>query len=262
MPSSGVGSASVSTATLVGFPLVLARVSSVFIFLPIPGFRNGSDSARVFLVLAVVATMVPFWPRPPHMEQSIATLSVAIFSESAFGLTIGLCMSFVMEVLLMAAQVAGLQAGYGYASTIDPTTQSDSGVLLVVAQMLAGLLFLATGLDREMIRIFVGSLQTFPPGQFVLSTGIVEAVIRLGSGMLSMGVRLALPMVALLGLIDLSLALLGRLNAQLQLITLAFPVKMLSALLLFGWLVALSPRIFGAYANQAVQLVRSIAGAR
>jgi flagellar biosynthetic protein FliR len=262
MHSSAAASASVSTATLFGFLLVLARVSGVFIFLPIPGFRGGSDSARVFLVLAVVAAMAPFWPRPLGMEQSISTLSIAVFSESAYGLTIGLCMSFVMEVLLVAAQVAGLQAGYGYASTIDPRTQNDSGVLLVVAQMLAGLLFLTTGLDREVIRAFAGSLQTFPPGQFLLSTGVAEAVIRLGSGMLSMGVRLALPMVALLGLIDLSLALLGRLNAQLQLITLAFPVKMLSALLLFGWLVALSPRIFGAYANQSLQLIHGLAGSR
>jgi flagellar biosynthetic protein FliR len=262
MPGSTAPAASVSTATLLGFLLVLARVSGVFVFLPIPGLRSGADSARVFLVLAIVAALVPFWPHPEHMEQSISTLTVVILSETAMGITIGLCVAFVMEVLQMAAQVAGLQAGYGYASTIDPTTQSDSGVLLVVAQTLAGLLFITTGLDREVIRVFAASLEKFPPGQFVLSPNVAEAVVRMGSGMFSMGVRLALPIVALLGLVDLSLALLGRLNAQLQLITLAFPLKMLSALILFGWLVALSPRIFGAYANQVLHLVRGITGMR
>jgi flagellar biosynthesis protein FliR len=242
MPGSTAPVAAVSTATLLGFLLVLARVSGVFVFLPIPGLRSGADSARVFLVLAIAAALVPFWPHPEHMEQSISTLTVVILSETAMGITIGLCVAFVMEVLQMAAQVAGLQAGYGYASTIDPTTQSDSGVLL--------------------IRVIAASLEKFPPGQFVLSPNVAEAVVRMGSGMFSMGVRLALPIVALLGLVDLSLALLGRLNAQLQLITLAFPLKMLSALILFGWLVALSPRIFGAYANQVLHLVRGITGMR
>jgi flagellar biosynthesis protein FliR len=39
------------------------------------------------------------------------------------------------------------------------------------------------------------------------------------------------------------LALLGRLNAQLQLLTLAFPAKMLAALLVLGWIAAVFPRL-------------------
>jgi flagellar biosynthetic protein FliR len=52
--------------------------------------------------------------------------------------------------------------------------------------------------------------------------------------MLSLGVRLALPVVALLLLVDIALALMGRINAQLQLLSLAFPAKMLAALLLLA----------------------------
>ncbi len=56
-----------------------------------------------------------------------------------------------------------------------------------------------------------------------------------------MGVRLALPVVALLVMVDIALALLGRLNAQLQLLSLAFPAKMLVALLMLGWMAAAVP---------------------
>ena len=45
-----------------------------------------------------------------------------------------------------------------------------------------------------------------------------------------MALRLALPVVALLLMVDVALALLGRLNQQLQLLALAFPAKMLTAL--------------------------------
>lgn len=48
--------------------------------------------------------------------------------------------------------------------------------------------------------------------------------------MFTAGLRLAFPVIALLLFIDISLALLGRLNSQLQLLSLSFPIKMLVAL--------------------------------
>jgi len=250
----------ISASTLIGFLLVLCRVSGIFAFLPIPGLRSGADSARVFAVLAITISLYPLWPITAHMEQNIGALTASIASEAVFGITVGLGVAFVMELLSMAAQVAGLQAGFGFASTIDPNSQSDSSVLLVAAQTLAGLLFLASGLDREVIRIFAASLEKFPPGQFVLSASIAEAIVKLGGGIFSLGVRLALPVIALLGLVDLALALLGRLNAQLQLISLAFPVKMLAAMILFAWIAAIEPRIFTSYAGQFLSVARHIAG--
>jgi flagellar biosynthesis protein FliR len=248
----------ISASTLLGFLLVLCRISGVFVFLPVPGLRSGSDPARIFAVLAITISLYPLWPNVGHMEQSIGALAATIASEAVLGITIGLGVAFVMEVLSMAAQVSGLQAGFGFASTIDPNTQNDSSILLVIAQTLAGLLFLASGLDREVMRVFAASLEKFPPGHFALSTGIAEAIVKLSSGIFSLGVRLALPIVALLGLVDLALALLGRLNAQLQLISLAFPVKMMAAMLLFAWIAAIEPRIFLGYATQFLAVAQHI----
>jgi len=71
-------------------------------------------------------------------------------------------------------------------------------------------------------------------------------------------VRLALPIVAVLLLIDISLALLGRVNAQLQLLTIAFPVKMMVALTIFGWLLLLMPVVLRSGANQAFAAARTL----
>jgi flagellar biosynthetic protein FliR len=83
---------------------------------------------------------------------------------------------------------------------------------------------------------------------------------RLTAGIFSWGIRLALPVVALLTLVDLALALVGRLNAQLQLILLAFPVKMLAALGLLAALAVLIPRVYGAAARQMLAAVAHLVG--
>ena len=146
-----------------------------------------------------------------------------MLSEAALGIGIGLAVAFALEAFVVGAQMMGMQAGYSFASTVDPYTQADSTVLIVIAQTAAALLFFATGLDREVLRIFAHSLVTYPPGTFVLTKKATELVLLAGSTMFSTGLRLALPVIAVMLMVDISLSLLGRVNSQLQLHAIAFP---------------------------------------
>jgi flagellar biosynthetic protein FliR len=242
-------------ATLYGFLLVLARVAGALVFVPLPGVNKGPQPARVMLALGFTVVLFPQWPKVeaiPLMGQLAGWLVL----EAALGSLIGLAVSFLTEAFLMAAQVVGLPAGYAYASMVDPQTQADSGVLLVFAQLTAGMLFFALGLDREILRIFARSMETYPPGSLVLSPRAGEMVIRLGSGIFSTGLRLAMPALALLTLVDIALALLGRLNAQLQLLILSFPVKMMAAIGILAWIAVLFPRVYGSYGSETLGAVR------
>jgi flagellar biosynthesis protein FliR len=246
-----------STATLLGFLLTLARVSGVFVFVPLPGLTSGFAIARTLLSLSMTIALYPYWP---HVSSGLSAglLAVWMISEAALGIGIGLTVAFVTEGINVAAQVMGLQAGYGYASTVDPNTQADSTVLVLMGQLAAGLLFFTMGLDREVIRIFVRSMEIAPPGSFVLSLGAGRQLLAMGSVMFSTGVRLALPVVAILLLVDISLALLGRVNSQLQLLTVAFSVKMMLALAVFGWLMLLLPALLRTGSAQAFSMSRML----
>jgi len=249
-----------SLSTVFGFVLVLARVSGAFIFVPLPGLSAGPEIARAMLAITFTLALAPRWPVVNLESPYIGALVVAVLAELALGLTIGVAVSVLSESFLMAGQIIGLQAGYAYASTVDPSTQADSGVLVVFAQLAAGLLFFTLGLDREIIRAFARSLDAFPAGSFALAPAGAEQILRLASGMFSVGLRLAMPAIALLLLVDLALALLGRLNAQLQLLVLAFPVKMMAAIALLATLAVLFPRVYRDYAGQVLARVTSIAG--
>jgi flagellar biosynthesis protein FliR len=55
-----------------------------------------------------------------------------------------------------------------------------------------------------------------------------------------------------------ALALLGRLNQQLHLLSLAFPVKMLVALLVLSWIAILFPRVMSEFSAQAWTAARQM----
>jgi len=232
-----------STGTVFAFLLVLTRVGGALVFVPMPGLKSAPDMVRVAFALGFTLALYGQWPAVDATGLTPARLIGWALAEGAIGIAIGVTVAIVLETFVLAAQILGLQAGYAYASTVDPTTQADSGILLVFAQLIAGMLFFVMGLDREVFRLFAESLGRIPPGAWAFHPGSAEAMIRLGSSLFSVGMRLALPVVALLVLVDVALALLGRLNAQLQLLTLAFPAKMLAALLVLGWIAAVFPRL-------------------
>jgi flagellar biosynthetic protein FliR len=165
-------------------------------------------------------------------------------AEAGFGLTIGLAIAFLLEGMQLASQIFGLQAGYSYASTIDPNSQADSSVLQVIALLASSLFFFTLGLDREVLRVLAASLERFPAGTYIIHFKTAEAVIALGTGMFNVALRLAMPVVALLLLMDVALALLGRIQQQLQLLTLAFPLKMLGALAILAAIAPLLAKVF------------------
>jgi len=245
-------------AGVVAFALVLARVGGAVSFVPLPGYRNTPVMARALLTLGLTLALLPAWPRVPVAGLRLGELVVWLIAELAFGVTAGLGVAFLNEAFILSSQIFGLQAGYGYASTIDPATQADSSVLQLFTHLAAGLLFFAFGLDREVIRIFAGSFQSYPPGSFLLSLSSAEQVLRLGAGMFAVAVRLSLPVVALLMLVDISLALLGRVNAQLQLLMLAFPAKMLISMGLLAVIAVLLPTLYQSAAATTLRVLAAV----
>ncbi|HYV61500.1 MAG TPA: flagellar biosynthetic protein FliR [Bryobacteraceae bacterium] len=244
--------------TLYAFLLVLARVSGVFVFVPLPGIKQGPDIIRAALATSITLALLPSWPVISSAGLSLGTLVGWLLAEAGLGIGVGIAVAFLSEIFQMGAQILSLQAGYSFASTIDPTSGADSSVMLAVAQTVAGLLFFAAGLDHQVLLAFAQSLSTHPPGQVVLTTSMLNQVIQTGSAMFSTGLRLVLPLLAMLLIVDLSLALLARLNSQLQLITLAFPIKMLLTLGLLAWLLLVFPKVFTQASGPVLRLVRQL----
>lgn len=247
-----------SLGTLFSFLLVLTRVSGALVFVPMPGVRSGPEMARAAMSLGLTMALFPIWPKLPAVIPSMGQMLVWVAAEAAFGLAAGVIVALLGEAFQMGAQIIGLQAGYSYASTIDPNSEADSSVLQVLTQMTGALLFFAFGLDRQVIQVFARSMEIMPPGSFHPSLAVAESVIRLGSAMLTTGFRLALPVVALMVLVDVTLALMSKINAHLQLLTMAFPAKMLVTLAALAALAGLMPRLYEGMAERALTVMAAM----
>jgi flagellar biosynthetic protein FliR len=245
----------VPAASLLSFAMILARVSGVIAFFPLPGLRAPVDAGRTVLALVLSVALLP--SRLANMETlpPVGEIAASVISEMMFGLAAGIVAALVLEGYQIAAQTVGVQAGYGYATTTDPSSQADSGVLQAATGLAGGLFFFSLGLHRQLLRILANSWNSNHPGVWRDSGSAFAAVAQLGTQAFTSGLKLALPAVALLILIDLSVTVLGRMQQQLQMLSIAFPLKMSAGVLVMALLLPVFARMVASSAAGGLALL-------
>lgn len=253
----------IPAAWAVNMALLLTRMAALTIFTPLPGASAAPVHARVVLALLLAGMLAPtaragISPDELASPAAVWLLGVAALSEAAFGAAIGLALRLLLEAFSLAAQTLGFQAGYSYINMVDPNTQVDASILNVALGLLANLLFFAFDLHLHLIRVLASGLSAHPLGSFVVQPMDAAAFIALGGLTFDTALRLALPVVALLLLVDLTLGLLNQAHPRMQLLTLAFPLKIVAAVAALYPVLPQSPRLFYQLAERTFELLNAL----
>ena len=246
-------------AAIVGFLLTITRVGSALFFLPLPGLRDAAAAVRVALVVGLTFCLFPFWPAVKIDALSGGQFTMAVLAEASAGLLIGLAIAFLHESFQFAAQAVSMQSGFSFASIYDPGSKADTGVFLMITQLATGLLFFVFGVHHQLLRLLARSFEIFSYNGPHLETASIAAVLGMASNMFTTGLKLGLPLVVLLLLIEFSLALLSRLHAQLHLLMLSFPAKAALSVVFLAIMLARWPALYQQMAHGIFNLLYRLA---
>ena len=217
------------------FVVVLARVGGLVTFAPFWSHRAVNARVRVVLALALALALTPVlsaqMPTPPG---DLIGLAIVIGSELAVGCLIGWIGKMVFSALEIAAQIMGFQMGLSLAATIDPATKAQTAALGTIAQMFGLLVLLAANGHHWLLAAVVRSYRFIGQGEFAMTAGMAEVVLRLSAEALAAGVALAAPAIIVLVSVEFILAIAGRAAPQLQIMVLGFPIKIAVGLWLLG----------------------------
>jgi flagellar biosynthetic protein FliR len=113
---------------------------------------------------------------------------------------------------------------------------------------MGSLVLIAAGLDRVLLASMVRSMRVIPLGSFPLSaiSGSAPVLIPLLSGSFFAALELAAPVLAATMLVEITVALIGKLSPQLPVISLTVPMKTLTGFILLIGALALWPRFIEA----------------
>jgi flagellar biosynthesis protein FliR len=247
------------TQFLSAVTLTLVRVSGMVAFAPFFASAALPARAKAAFVGAVAFLLAPLVAALPGAQTSISFS--ALVGELAVGLVYGLSLTLLNEMLLFAGQIAGLQFSFSLVNLLDPASPIETPLLGDLFQLMGTLVLLSAGLDRILLASLVRSFRVAPLGAFTLTQPAALVIGRAATGIFLAAVELAAPILAATLLVEIAVALLGKLSPQLPVMALTVPLKTVTGFAILSGCLALWPRFIEArFASLLDMADRLIAG--
>lgn len=221
--------------TLLGFTLVLTRISAFFLILPVFGWQTIPVQVKVaatVLLSVFFATIVPISVEISEISTLKAILLLA--GEATYGLALGLIIASLFGVVKLSGQIIERQMGLTMAEILDPLTGEGSQPLGGLLDMIFVLLFLSANGHHLFLLVISKSYAAFPAGTIPTIQIMTGGVLTAGSAMLIAGLRLAAPMLAAFMVLMVALALLARLVPEMNILFISMPVRLALGLIMTG----------------------------
>jgi flagellar biosynthetic protein FliR len=201
------------------YPFV--RIGAFLMAAPIFGDGVVLPRFRLLLAVALTAAIWGVLPEQQLPEPFSGPGLALVISELLLGIFMGLFFRLVVNSVIFGAQIIALQMGIGFGEMVDPLYGSQVPLLGQFFNYLAILLLLATGAHLALIEMIAKSFQSMPVGVWPSYSELGRVLVFAGV-VFSGALRIAIPIVAILLLINLAFGIMTRAAPQINLFSVGF----------------------------------------
>lgn len=221
---------------------LMTRIGAALFAAPFFGAASVPVPVRVSLTgaLAIFTSIwMPAVTTPPALLSAAGMLAIA--GEVLLGLAIGFVLQLAFAAPTIAAELIGGGMGMSMATSSDPSTGGTTTAFGQYFTIVLTLIFLATGAHLQWLALLTESYRAFPPGETWLGAERLAMIAGFAGFMFETAVRIALPVVLVLFLVQLVTGILSRSAPSLNLMAMGLPAGVLAGL---AGLIIAAPLIF------------------
>jgi flagellar biosynthetic protein FliR len=216
------------------FPFV--RAGACLMVAPVFGARFVPGRIRIVLALAISLLISPLVPQVAMPTMLSAAGIAATAQELLIGVTIGFVLQLVFDAMALGGQVLANTMGLGFAFNIDPLRGVSTPALGQLYVILGTLTFLTLDGHLAMLQLLVDSFRGLPVGGMGFDRDTLEMLASWGSLIFSGALRIALPGITALLVVNLAFGVVSRAAPSLNLFAVGLPVTLVMglAIVLYG----------------------------
>lgn len=251
---------SIAGTSLVAYLLASVRIVAWLALAPPFNTRSIPGMAKVVLSLGLAFAISPTLAAS-QLPSTTPELIVVALTQVVVGAGMGFVTQLLFSTVAAAGALVDLFGGFQVASAYDPLSMNLNSVFGRFHQMLAIMLLMASG---GHLLVIGGLLNTFRYLPLMASPDLSSwaSIMTTGFGMFfSIAVQIALPMVAVLFIADLSLALLTKVAPAMNAMNVMYPAKIGLTLLLVGLSFPVLPQVMHRLVELIDQAMSAMAGA-
>lgn len=214
---------------LLGFVMVLTRISAFFLVAPVFSWKSipGRVKVAMTLLMSIFFSTVTNFAIDTTASGAGAGLKAVLLlaNEASYGLALGLVVVLVFTAVKFSGRVIERQMGMAMAQVLDPLTGERAQPLGSLMEMIFIILFLAANGHHLFLLIISRSYEAFPAGSIPTISTLAGGVVKAGSAMLMAGLRLAGPMLGAFLVLMVVLAILARIAPQMNILFVSLPLR-------------------------------------
>ena len=202
------------------------RVLALFTSAPVFSMRVIPVRTRIGLAFLVAVCAQAVLPEQPVISLNSREAAGAVVQQVGIGLAIGFAVRLVFAAVELAGEIIGLQMGLNFASFFDPASNAQVSAVARFFGNISMLLFVVINGHLMVLMAVVKSFDSFPVGgNFLQAIGQMR-LHELGASLFSSALWIALPMIALLLFVNLTLGIISRVAPQMNIYAVGFPVTL------------------------------------
>jgi flagellar biosynthesis protein FliR len=220
--------------SVTAFFLVLARVCPLFIVAPL--FSAKELPAQVRGIIAVglsigLAGVASHGQQIPTDALSVATLMV---EQVLVGLLLAFTVGAVMAAVQTAGGLADITSGFSFGATVDPINGNQGGTFSELYALVGVMLFVAIGGDAWILHGLARTFDLVPLTAAPHLGSLASAAETSVSSLFVSALEVAAPVVMALLVTDVAFGMVSKVVPQMNVFSVAFPLKVGVALLVVG----------------------------
>ena len=236
---------------LVRFGLLLVRPGMLVAAAPPFGAAYAPMPVRLGLTLLLTLALTPVVAAP--VSFGLIDLSLVITREMAVGLAIALGIRALIAGAELAGHLTGYQLGFSYGSIVDPQSGVRNSMFAALYANLALITFFMLNGHHMLLRAMATSYTQIPIGLGRVDGSLVGAVTSMLGIIFVLGVRLAMPLILVLLVVEIALGLIARAAPGINLMVVSQPLRIIIGLLVVASILAMAPGLVARYITPALE---------
>jgi flagellar biosynthetic protein FliR len=210
------------------------RIGACLMVAPVFGASYVPPRVRIVLAGALTLVALPLLPASPGAPMLSGDGVVTTVEQIIIGVALGFALQLMFDALTLGGQIIANGMGLGFAFNIDPLRGVTTPALGQFYSLLGVLVFLALDGHIALIDTLITSFRGLPVGPEGLSAGSLHSLANWGNELFLGALRVALPGMTALLVINLAFGVTSRAAPSLNLFAVGFPIT-----LVFGFVIVL-----------------------
>ncbi len=225
------------------FLLVFVRMNAMIVTAPF--FSSAVISFRLKALFSFLTSLVIFpviSADAVKIPENMGLYMLLVLQQVIIGVLIGFILTIIFTSFQLSGQFFAVQIGFGINEVLDPLGQVSIPLIGQLENLIGILVFLAINGHHFMIEAVYRSFELAPIFSMskIATAGIMKYLVYSFSGMFLVALKIALPVMATIFLVSVSLGMLAKVAPQMNIMMLGFPLKIIIA---FGVLILITPLV-------------------